>query len=69
MDYNQKQSLINKVEQRCMKRIEEAKYDLLKGLMDLRNEISFQYYEISIPMETTLILKKLDKIIKKIKYK
>lgn len=52
-----------------MKRIEEAKFELLKEIMDLRNEISFQYYEISIPMGAEQILKRLDKIIKKIKYK
>jgi hypothetical protein len=42
--------------------------ELARGLMRLRNKISFKYYEMSENMPMDEVLKELDKIIKKIKY-
>ena len=42
--------------------------ETLQELIKLRDKISYQYYEMSEPMKTTDIIKRLDLIIKKIKY-
>ena len=46
---------------------EVVRFEILNELNKLRDKISYQYYEISIPMDSVQILRKLDKIIKKLK--